>query len=151
MTYSHIAALLLTDLITKGESPYAELFDPTRIKMVAGFNKFVKENADVIKQFVGKRLAEEKMNALADLAPGEAKVVTYEGESIALYKGENGALHAVNPVCTHAKCKVGWNSAEKSWDCPCHGARYSPDGDVLTGPSTAGLEKINLRQLTERK
>ncbi|GAC1421070.1 MAG: FAD-dependent oxidoreductase [Flavisolibacter sp.] len=151
MTYSHIAAILLTDLIIKGESPYAELFDPNRIKMVAGFSRFVKENADVIKQFVGKRLAEEKMNALADLAPGEAKVVSYEGESIALYKGENGSLHAVNPVCTHAKCKVSWNGAEKSWDCPCHGARYSPDGDVLTGPSTSGLEKINLRLLTEKR
>ncbi|HEV7621218.1 MAG TPA: FAD-dependent oxidoreductase [Flavisolibacter sp.] len=150
MTYSHIAANLLSDLIIKGSSDYTELFDPNRIKMVAGFNKFVKENTDVVRQFIGKRLAEEKMTALADLASGEAKVVKYEGESIALYKDENGSLHAINPACTHAKCIVAWNSAEKSWDCPCHGARYNADGEVLTGPANIPLEKINLRQMVEQ-
>lgn len=144
ITYSHIAAITLRDLILNGKSAYADLFSPSRIKPVAGFAAFVKENADVVKEFVSKRIAKEKLTSLAGLSAGEAKVVKYEGESIALYKDESGAVHAVSPVCTHAKCIVAWNRAEKSWDCPCHGARYSPDGEVLTGPASRGLEKIDL-------
>jgi len=147
ITYSHIAAITLRDLILNGKSDLADLFSPSRIKPVAGFAAFVKENADVVKEFVAKRIAKEKITGLAELSAGEAKVVKYEGESIALYKDDSGAVHAVSPVCTHAKCIVAWNRAEKTWDCPCHGARYSPDGEVLTGPASKGLEKINLDEL----
>jgi glycine/D-amino acid oxidase-like deaminating enzyme/nitrite reductase/ring-hydroxylating ferredoxin subunit len=144
ITYSHIAARLLTDLIITGSSEYAELFEPSRVKMVAGFANFVKENADVVKEFVTKRIGQTKIKELSALAQGEGKLVKYEGESIALYKDEKGGVHAVNPVCPHAKCVVGWNSAEKSWDCPCHGSRFSVDGEVLTGPARSNLEKIEL-------
>ncbi|MGZ3952165.1 MAG: FAD-dependent oxidoreductase, partial [Flavisolibacter sp.] len=133
MTYSHIAAITLTDLIMKGQSEYAKLFEPDRIKPIAGFANFVKENADVVKEFVGGHLSKEKLDSLADLAPGEAKIVRYEGKSLALYKDDGGELHAVSPVCPHAKCSVAWNTAEKSWDCPCHGSRFNADGEVLTG------------------
>ncbi len=149
MTYSHIAATIFTDLVTKGESEYAKLFSPDRLKPVAGFTNFVKEALDVVKEFVGKRISKEKIESLAELAPGEGKLVKYEGESLALYKDENGKLHAVNPICTHVKCSVGWNSAEKSWDCPCHGARYSVDGEVLTGPASVALETVDLKELVE--
>lgn len=150
MTYSHIAAITLTDLITKGESEYAKLFDPDRLKPVAGFANFVKENADVVAQFVGKRIAVEKLAELADLATGEGKVVKFEGEKIAIYKDEKGKLHAISPVCTHVKCIVAWNSTEKSWDCPCHGARYSVSGEVLTGPARKNLEVVSLSDLVEK-
>jgi glycine/D-amino acid oxidase-like deaminating enzyme/nitrite reductase/ring-hydroxylating ferredoxin subunit len=151
MTYSHIAAIMLTDLITKGESEYAKLFDPDRLKPIAGFANFVKENADVVKEFIGKRLSKEKLSELSELAPGEAKLVKYEGKSLALYKDEQGELHAVNPVCPHAKCSVGWNSAEKSWDCPCHGSRFSADGELLTGPAREGLEVIEIESLVQEE
>jgi glycine/D-amino acid oxidase-like deaminating enzyme/nitrite reductase/ring-hydroxylating ferredoxin subunit len=151
MTYSHMAALTLTDLIVKGESEFAKLFDPDRLKPIAGFANFIKENADVVKEFIGKRLSKEKLNELSDIAPGEAKLVKYEGKSLALYKDEEGEIHAVSPVCPHAKCAVGWNSAEKSWDCPCHGSRFTIDGEVLTGPATQGLEVIGIESLVHEK
>jgi glycine/D-amino acid oxidase-like deaminating enzyme/nitrite reductase/ring-hydroxylating ferredoxin subunit len=147
MTYSHISALLLTDLVMKKENAYAALFSPGRIKPMAGFTNFIKENADVVAQFISKRISAEKIKELAELAPGEAKLVKYEGEKLAIYKSEEGKVHALNPVCTHAKCVVGWNSAEKSWDCPCHGARYSVDGKVLTGPASKDLEAVQLIDL----
>lgn len=150
MTYSHIAARTLHDLIVRGQSELADLYRPGRVKPVAGFANFVKENADVAKEFFSKRLAQSKLTELADLAPGDAAVVKYEGESIALYKSEEGNLFAVNPVCTHAKCIVAWNRAEKSWDCPCHGARYDVQGNVLTGPARKGLEVVSLEALVEK-
>ena len=147
MMYSHIAALTLSEILTGRESDYSEVFDPSRVKMVAGFSSFVKENADVVAKFFGMRIGRTKLTELADLAPGEAKVVDYNGDSIAMYKDEQGNLHAVNPVCTHAKCIVAWNGAEKTWDCPCHGARYDASGKVLTGPARKDLEMVPLREL----
>lgn len=149
ITYSHIAAITLSEIIGKGESEYEALFNPRRVKPVAGFASFVKENVSVIKDFFSKRFNQQQLSELADIAPGEARVVKWEGESIALYKEESGKLHAVDPVCPHAKCAVGWNSAEKSWDCPCHGSRFAPDGALLTGPARKGLEPIDLEQLLE--
>jgi glycine/D-amino acid oxidase-like deaminating enzyme/nitrite reductase/ring-hydroxylating ferredoxin subunit len=151
ITYSHIAAQLLTDLITTGDSEYKDLFSPSRIKPIAGFAAFVQENADVVKEFVTKRLSPEKIDGLSELAHGEGKVVKLEGETVALYKDDAGRVHALNPVCTHAKCIVGWNTAEKTWDCPCHGARYNVEGEVLTGPARRDLQKIELSDLIEGK
>ncbi len=150
MTWSHVSALLLHDMITGVESPYEDLFKPARIKPVAGFTSFVSENADVVKELVKGIFTKEKIESLSDLAPGEGKVVSYEGEKIALYKDEQGGLHAVNPTCPHLKCSVSWNTAEKSWDCPCHGARYNYDGKLITGPAAHDLTKINLEELSEQ-
>jgi len=144
MTYSHIAARTIGDIILSGQSSYQDLFDPDRIKPVAGFTNFVRENADVVKEFIGKNISKEKIKTLDEVRKGEGKVIKYEGNSIAVFRNDDGMLHAVDPVCTHAKCVVQWNETEISWDCPCHGARYSMDGDVLTGPSGRNLDKIDI-------
>src|SRR5205085_3059067 len=106
ITYSHVTALVLTDLIVSGKSDYKDLFDPGRVKPVAGFSNFVKEAADVVAVLIGKRFSNSKIEELVELAHGEAKVVKYDGHSLALFKDENGVLHAVNPACTHIKCQV---------------------------------------------
>ena len=149
ITYSHIAALTLSELITTGNSEFADLFNPGRVKPVAGFTNFVKENVDVVKEFFKKRFSPSTLHEVADLAHGEARLVKYEGESIALYKDEGGKLHAIDPVCPHAKCMVDWNSTEKSWDCPCHGSRFSYDGALLTGPARRGLDPIEISELIQ--
>ncbi|MCY7309148.1 MAG: FAD-dependent oxidoreductase [Chitinophagaceae bacterium] len=149
MTNSHIAALTLTDIIVAGKSEYEDLFNPNRLKPVAGFSNFVKEAADVVSHLIGGTFSKEKLDTLVELAHGEAKVVKYEGHTLALYKDEEGQLHAVNSACTHIKCTVGWNTAEKSWDCPCHGSRFSYDGMVLTAPARKDLEVIHLEELVD--
>lgn len=147
MTYSHVAARELSHQIVTGESFYRDLFSPSRLKPVAGFTNFVSHNADVVKHFVGKWFGVQHLEQLAELAPGDGKVVIMEKTRIAVAKDDDGRLHAVSPVCTHMKCNVSWNMTERSWDCPCHGARYSVDGEVLTGPTTTALEAIELREL----
>ncbi|MEO7801593.1 MAG: FAD-dependent oxidoreductase, partial [Ginsengibacter sp.] len=147
MTLGTISGKVISDLIVTGESKYKDLFKPSRIKPVAGFVDFIKEAADVTARFIGDKISVSKIKELADLAPGEAKVVKYEGSTIALYKDEMSNLHAVNSACTHIKCTVGWNSSEKTWDCPCHGSRFSPDGVMLNAPARKDLEKIDLTKL----
>lgn len=144
MIFGTLSAIILHDLIITGDSKYKNLFNPARIKPVAGFTNFIKEAADVVAHFIGDKLVTDKISELAEIAPGEAKVVKYDGHTLAIYKDENSNLHAVNSACTHIKCTVAWNNAEKSWDCPCHGSRFGMDGEVLTGPARRELEKIEL-------
>jgi glycine/D-amino acid oxidase-like deaminating enzyme/nitrite reductase/ring-hydroxylating ferredoxin subunit len=144
MTYSSVAALLLKRIIL-GEKPSNEsLFNPNRIKPIAGFSNFISHNADVAKLFLEKLLPADKLPELAGIAPGEGKIVKYEDQTVALFKGDEGDIHAVNPVCTHMKCNVSWNNAERSWDCPCHGARYDVNGVVLNTPADKNLENIKI-------
>lgn len=147
--YGTVSSIILSDMITKGSSEYEELFNPARVKPVAGFEKFVKEAADVVGVFIGERINITEIKEFADLAKGEAKVVDYEGTSIAMYKDEVGKLYAVNPSCPHIKCVVCWNNTEKSWDCPCHGSRFSYTGELLTGPSRKDLTVIDLKEIIE--
>ena len=63
----------------------------------------------------------------------------HEGTLVAASRDVDGTLRAVSPVCTHLGCRVGWNAAERTWDCPCHGSRFGCDGKVLEGPATQDL------------
>jgi Rieske Fe-S protein len=137
-------------MLTNKDTPFSDVFDPNRIKPVASFSNFVRHNADVVKQFAGKLFTGEELDGLSGLAPGEARIVKYENHKLGIYKGEDGNVRAVNPTCTHLKCEVKWNSAETSWDCPCHGARYAPDGSVLTGPADHNLEQVKLADLVKK-
>lgn len=144
MMYSAIAAMTFREIFSNGNDDYIRLFDPNRIKPVAGFANVVKEGADVVKNLIAGKFAAEKIKELSTLAAGEAMIVKYEKQEIALYKDEGHHIHAVDPACTHINCRVKWNLAEKSWDCPCHGSRFSADGSVLTGPAQKALKKIDL-------
>ncbi|MFD0749131.1 FAD-dependent oxidoreductase [Mucilaginibacter calamicampi] len=142
MMLGSVAAKILSDLVQGKNNRYADLFNPARVKPIDGFTEFVKENADVAYHFVADRFNFKETDSLKRLQPGTGKLVEVDGEKIAAYRDDEGNIHALSPVCTHAACIVNWNGEEKTWDCPCHGARYDIDGNVLTGPATRNLSKI---------
>lgn len=142
MVYGALSGRIISDLIRHVDSPYTDCFDPGRMKLFAGFSKMVKENADVVTQLISKRVNIEDIEELAEIAHGEGRVVNWKEDKVAIYKDEQGQVYALDPVCPHAKCIVEWNTAEKSWDCPCHGARYAANGDLLCGPAPRGLSVI---------
>jgi Rieske Fe-S protein len=139
MTNSMVAGMLLRDLILERENPWAELYDPNRINL-KDLPEFAKHSAQVAKHFVGDRLIVTDTIEL-----GEGKIVNTEAGAVAVYMAEDGSLSAVSPACTHMGCFVQWNSAEKSWDCPCHGSRFALDGTVIHGPALKNLKKVNVR------
>lgn len=104
------------------------------------------ENLKVGGHFVGDRFGvrEEPMK---EIRPGEARVIAVEDgeEDAAVYRDESGEPHAVSAVCTHLGCLVRWNSAERSWDCPCHGSRFDVDGRVIHGPAVDDLPGVDVR------
>jgi glycine/D-amino acid oxidase-like deaminating enzyme/nitrite reductase/ring-hydroxylating ferredoxin subunit len=135
------AAMILEDLILGRKNPWASLYDPGRMKPLASAKDLVMENVNVAGRFVGDRLTKRGGRDAHDLTPGEGDIAQLDGEKVAAFRDEDGGLHAVSPLCTHLGCQVNWNSGDRSWDCPCHGSRFSPDGEILHGPAVSPLER----------
>jgi Rieske Fe-S protein len=87
------------------------------------------------------RLAPAQSDDLSSVRRGEGQIVSVDGQKMAAYRSEAGEITLLSPVCTHLKCLVRWNAADRTWDCPCHGSRFHPDGSILSGPAEEPLSK----------
>lgn len=143
MIFGTLAGCMIAALITTNEHRYQSLFSPSRIKPVAGFSKFAEQAADFVSGFIKGKFSAERIQSLVTLNNNEAKVVKYDGDSYAMYKDNGGVLHAISSVCSHAKCNIAWNSAEKTWDCPCHGSRFNINGVVVNAPAVNDLNRAH--------
>ncbi|PYZ93356.1 FAD-dependent oxidoreductase [Salipaludibacillus keqinensis] len=142
MTNGVAAALLLKDKIIGNDNPYHDLYDPMRSKIKkTDLFHFAKENVDTAKEFI-KGKVHTSRKSLQDLNRNEGAVIEHEGKQVGAYKDEDGSSHLVSLNCTHMGCDVEWNDAEISWDCPCHGSRFSHTGKVIEGPATKPLKKF---------
>ena len=150
ITFGTLAGMIISDLILGRPNPWAELYTATRVKPIAGVKDFVKENLDFPSHVVSDRLTnrDAEGGALSEVQRGEGKIIVVDGEKLAVYRDAGGTPHALSPVCPHMGCDVRWNVAERSWDCPCHGSRFAPDGALLNGPAASDLP---FKALPERK
>jgi glycine/D-amino acid oxidase-like deaminating enzyme/nitrite reductase/ring-hydroxylating ferredoxin subunit len=143
MTNGTVAGILLCDAIRGKPNPWAEVYDSTRLPQLGAARRLVKENANVGLRWLGDRLP-GRARSVAELSAGEGDVVSIRGERAAVYKEDDGTLVTLSPVCTHLGCIVGWNTAEKTWDCPCHGSRFDRHGRVIQGPAVQNLPRKNV-------
>ncbi len=139
MTSGTLAAHVITDLIRGAPTAYEDLYSPGRVKPVASAPDFVRENAQVAWHLVRDRLKASDSHAASDVTPGQGRIVELDGNKAAVYRAPDGRLHVLSPVCTHLGCLVHWNEAGRTWDCPCHGSRFLPTGEVLAGPAVRPL------------
>jgi nitrite reductase/ring-hydroxylating ferredoxin subunit len=139
MTNGTAAAMIIADLIEGRDNPWAETFDATRIAPKQSARAFLRENLDVAKHFVGDRLGSRNLPDAEALTPGTGAIASMNGEKVAAYKEDDGTVHCLSATCTHLGCQVAFNSAERTWDCPCHGSRFDIDGHVLQGPAVQDL------------
>ncbi len=146
MTFGTLGAMIVADRIAGRANKFADLFDEKRIHVRGALKEFVTENVDFPARIVSDRIAQRDVEGKTTDAvkAGEGKILSVGGKKIAAYRDQSGRLSCISPVCTHMKCDVAWNSAERSWDCPCHGSRFGVDGRVLNGPARDPLEKIEL-------
>jgi glycine/D-amino acid oxidase-like deaminating enzyme/nitrite reductase/ring-hydroxylating ferredoxin subunit len=142
MTFGTLSAMMAVDACLKRKNPWAELFSPKRKKLHGGTWHYLKENKDYPYYMVRDRMARSEAKSLRALKRGAGKLLNLEGRKTAAYRDENGKVTLCSPVCTHLKCIVAWNEAEKTWDCPCHGSRFKPTGEVLSGPAEKDLERM---------
>lgn len=142
LTYGTLASMIIADQILGRENKWSKTYDASRITPLASAKEFVKENVNVAYEFIKDRFTKSEADAFAEVTAGKGKVMTIDGKKHGVYRDETGKLHIVSAVCTHMGCINHWNEVEQSWDCPCHGSRFSIDGEVLEGPAYAALKKI---------
>ena len=141
ITSGTLAGMLVSDAILGRHNPWGGLFATTRIRPHAEAPRFLLENSRAGLRMVLDRVRERGGRPSDDLAPGEGDIVSHDGHKVAGYRDEQGGLHAISTRCTHVGCQVRFNSAERTWDCPCHGSRFTVDGDILNGPATRRLDR----------
>jgi glycine/D-amino acid oxidase-like deaminating enzyme/nitrite reductase/ring-hydroxylating ferredoxin subunit len=142
MTGGTAAGMIIADVIDGRNNPWLEVFDATRVGTGQAVTQFVKENASVGMHFVKDRVERLRAGQLAELSPGTGGMASVEGHAVGAYRDTTGKIHAVSLTCTHLGCTLKWNPAETSWDCPCHGSRFTHTGEVIEGPATQPLEQI---------
>ena len=159
MTMGTHAAHMLASLVCTGKHEDAALYSPQRsAQLTSGAPKLLLDQLNVGRHWVidaAAPLAKKAVPAAFGggpktpqaLRPGEARVLNVRGKNVAAFRDEGGTLHCLGATCTHLGCTVGFNNAERSWDCPCHGSRFALSGDILHGPATDPLPVIDVEDM----
>jgi glycine/D-amino acid oxidase-like deaminating enzyme/nitrite reductase/ring-hydroxylating ferredoxin subunit len=145
MTHGTIAGMLITDLILGRENRWARLYDPSRKSLRCAYT-FMKENLNAAAQYTDWVTSGE-ISSPEELTIGQGALMRQGLKKLALFRDDKGEVHSFSATCPHLKGIVAFNSAEQTWDCPCHGSRFSATtGDVIHGPSLSGLSPVELRE-----
>jgi glycine/D-amino acid oxidase-like deaminating enzyme/nitrite reductase/ring-hydroxylating ferredoxin subunit len=140
MTHGTIAGMLLSDLIMGRDSPWTRLYDPSR-KTLQAVDTYAQENLNMAAQYTEWVTAGE-VGSPEEIARDSGAVIRRGLKKVAVYRDAAGDVHERSAVCTHLGCIVGWNSTEKTWDCPCHGSRFDKTGKVINGPANSDLPQL---------
>jgi glycine/D-amino acid oxidase-like deaminating enzyme/nitrite reductase/ring-hydroxylating ferredoxin subunit len=141
MTFGTLAAMMGRDKVLGRPNPWSELFDIGRTKVKGGAWDYLKENKDYPYYLIRDRFAGAQGTSLRALGRGKGKILEIDGERVAAFRSDGGKVTLLSPICTHLGCVVAWNDAESTWDCPCHGSRFRPGGEVISGPAESPLAK----------
>jgi glycine/D-amino acid oxidase-like deaminating enzyme/nitrite reductase/ring-hydroxylating ferredoxin subunit len=139
LTFGTLAGMMIADRILGRANPWSDLFDPARKALRHGLWDYLKENTSYPYYLIRDRFAGAEGRSLRSVKRGEGKVVERNGKKVAAYRDPAGVLTVRSATCTHMGCLVRWNPSEKTWDCPCHGSRFAPGGEVISGPAESPL------------
>ncbi|MFO7191721.1 MULTISPECIES: FAD-dependent oxidoreductase [Thermocrispum] len=135
------AALMVLDEMLGRSNPWQKVFDTGRIGDTRAVVQAAEHNLKSGVELTGGHLMRALRSPDPELKPGEGGIVKLKGDTVGAYRDPDGRLHVVKPTCTHLGCPLTWNGAETSWDCSCHGSRFTADGDILEGPAKTPLSR----------
>lgn len=148
LTNGVAAAKIVRDSIIKeandAENEFAAFVDARRWDLTKTLGTILEENMHVTKHMIGDKLKTFIAPAIETLKRGEGGLVKSKKGTVGAYIDDDGKCHAVNPVCTHLGCNLNFNQGDLCWDCPCHGSRFDTQGEVVHGPATKPLEKVDI-------
>jgi len=144
MTFGTLGGMMAADSFLKRDNPWKELFSPARKAIRAGKLDYARENADYPLYLLRGWLGPPEADSISAVGLDEGKIIALDHHKVAVYRDPQGQVTLLSPVCTHLRCIVRWNGAEKTWDCPCHGSRFKATGEVLAGPAEENLRQISV-------
>ena len=139
MTHGTLGARLVADLVMGRPNEWASVYSPSRM-MPGALRTLLGENLNMAAQFTDW-LTGGDVKSAHEIPSGHGAVVRSGLTKLAVYKDDQGKVTTLSAVCPHMGCIVRWNPGETTWDCPCHGSRFSATGTCLHGPSTSDLTK----------
>jgi glycine/D-amino acid oxidase-like deaminating enzyme/nitrite reductase/ring-hydroxylating ferredoxin subunit len=142
ITFGTISAMMALDWVTGRKNPWSDLFAVDRKKIKGATWNYLRENKDYPYYMIKDRIARPETDSVRKLKRGEGMVIGSRAKKIAAFRDRNGKVHKLSPVCPHLGCHVRWNPAESTWDCPCHGSRFKPNGEVIAGPAEEALSPL---------
>ncbi|HEU0276058.1 MAG TPA: FAD-dependent oxidoreductase [Candidatus Udaeobacter sp.] len=142
ITFGTVAAIMACDWATGKTNPWTDLFAVGRKKIKGATWNYLRENKDYPYYMLKDRIARPESHSVRQLKAGHGMIVGSRGKKIAAYRNPTGKIYKLSPICPHMGCHVRWNSAESTWDCPCHGSRFKPTGEVIAGPAEDALAQL---------
>ena len=143
ITFGTIAGIMAADWASEVVNPYTEVFAWQRTGLRGGgAGAVLSENIDYPLHRLHDVVSGPRDAAETGLAPGSGRVLQVDGAAAAVYRRPDGSFVRRSAECTHMGCHVAWNATEATWDCPCHGSRFTPDGEVLSGPAETPLSPL---------
>lgn len=143
MTTSNVSANIITDLVLGNYNPYYDIFDSTRVHPIKNKGELKNIVVDSVNSLFINKIKNSKVK-FEDIALNSGGIIEIDNTKVGIYKDINGKIYAINPICTHLGCLLSWNDIDKTWDCPCHGSRFSYDGKNIYGPAFKDLSVYNL-------
>jgi glycine/D-amino acid oxidase-like deaminating enzyme/nitrite reductase/ring-hydroxylating ferredoxin subunit len=143
LTFGTLAGMLACDWVLGRANPWSELFSVDRKPLSGALWDYVTENLSYPYHLVKGWLTPSGRQTLDSIPSGEGRILRIDGRQCAASRSREGELQVCSAICTHMGCIVRWNTAEQSWDCPCHGSRFTADGGVMAGPAETPLERLD--------
>ena len=140
MTHGALAGMILSDLVLGRDNPFRDLYEPSR-KTLRAATDYARDNVPVARELT-RWIVPERRRRASEVQRGQGAIIQRGLRKLAVYRDDDGVIHERSAVCTHLGCVVQWNSDAKSWDCPCHGSRFAPTGEVLNSPAVSPLHEV---------
>ena len=143
MTHGTLGGIIITDLIQGINNKWADLYSPKRSPLKVP-KTYLSEMLNMAAQY-GDYLKKADIQEVDTLQAGEGAILSKGLKRIGVYKDEQNMVHAFSAVCPHLGCVLQWNAEEKSFDCPCHGSRFTKEGIVINGPAITNLKQMDIK------
>jgi glycine/D-amino acid oxidase-like deaminating enzyme/nitrite reductase/ring-hydroxylating ferredoxin subunit len=141
ISHATLGGMLVHDLIAGRTNRWAAIYDPSRKAFKEGLH-FLKAQSNIAAQYADWFSPGDAAHA-DEIAPGQGAILRTGLKKLAVYRDTDGVLRACSAVCPHLGCIVRWNDQASTWDCPCHGSRFTAEGAVVHGPATGNLEPVD--------
>ncbi len=140
LTHGTLGGMLVVDELRGRANAWSEVYRPSRVT-IGSVAEYVGHNVNVLRQYADW-LATGDYARVEDIPRGSGGIVRLGITPHAVHRRADGQVMRCSAICPHLGGLVRWNEQESTWDCPCHGSRFSRTGAVLNGPAVVGLTVI---------